>query len=162
MGLAENLLDTLHIHAKAQKGVYHKEFLNNIWDRPPFKSETEFINSGWEEIIERLEKVGIGLQDPDINMNPCAIGGEGWIAEESFATALYCFLLFPNDPKKAMQRAVLSSGDSDSIACLTGAFGGAYCGIKSIPNDWVQRIEYKNDLDYLSQFYLNRSRHNTK
>ena len=152
---SDNLLNKLLNYAKSQKGVYHKEYLNNIWDRPPFNSSLEFIDSGWEQIIERLNRVKNGLLEPDTEKNPCLIGGEGWTAEESFATALYCFLLFPDNPKRAMQRAVLSSGDSDSIACLTGAFSGAYCGINSIPNDWVQRIEYKSDLNKLVQFYSN-------
>lgn len=42
------------------------------------------------------------------------------------ATGLLCFLLFPEEPVTALRRAACTSGDSDSIACLTGAFAGAF------------------------------------
>ncbi len=48
--------------------------------------------------------------------------GNGWMAEEAFATGLLCFLLFPDQPVQALQRAVVTRGDSDSIACLAGTF----------------------------------------
>ncbi|MCP4442195.1 MAG: ADP-ribosylglycohydrolase family protein [Aureispira sp.] len=79
--------------------------------------------------------------------------GDGWIAEESFATALLCFLYFPNNPTKALQRAVLTAGDSDSIACLAGAFVGANCGYTKLSQDWTDRIEYKAELLELSFFF---------
>jgi ADP-ribosylglycohydrolase len=59
---------------------------------------------------------------------------------------LLCFLLFPDDPVAAIRRAALTSGDSDSIACLTGAFAGAYHGLAAWPADWIERIEYHDEL----------------
>lgn len=53
-----------------------------------------------------------------------------------------------------LRRAVLTSGDSDSIACLAGAFSGAYCGLKSLPLDWIERIEYKTELERMIKFYI--------
>lgn len=72
--------------------------------------------------------------------------GEGWIAEEAFASALLCFLLFPDDPVAAIRRAAYSSGDSDSLACLAGAFAGAHHGADAWPADWVERIEHRDEL----------------
>jgi ADP-ribosylglycohydrolase len=149
----ENLLEELLDHAEQQKKNYHKSYLKDIWDRPPFWTAEEFITLGWEQVIEVLLKVKAGIQQKDIHTDPCLITGAGWIAEEAFATALYCFLLFPNEPTKVLKRAVVTSGDSDSIACLTGAFSGAYCGIDKFPTDWINRIEYKDELELISLFY---------
>jgi len=75
--------------------------------------------------------------------------GEGWIGEEAVALALYCFLKYPDDYKKAVLRGANTDGDSDSIACIAGSISGAFLGIKAIPQEWVKNIEkteYLNDL----------------
>jgi hypothetical protein len=43
-------------------------------------------------------------------------------------------------------RAARTSGDSDSIAALAGAFVGAAHGLAAWPADWVDRIEYAEQL----------------
>ena len=72
--------------------------------------------------------------------------GEGWIAEEALATALLCFLLFVDEPVTALRRAACTAGDSDSIACLAGAFAGAYTGADAWPTEWADRIEYRGEV----------------
>jgi ADP-ribosylglycohydrolase len=94
-------------------------------------------------VLDKLEAV---LVVPDYEADPCIATGDGWIAEEAFATGLLCFLLFPDDPSKALQRAAVTSGDSDSIACLTGAFVGAYAGMNAWPKEWAEQIEYRDIL----------------
>ena len=71
-------------------------------------------------------------------------------AEEALATGLLCFLLFPDSPVAAVRRAAVTSGDSDSIACLTGAFAGAVHGLDGWPADWRHRVEYRRDIEELS------------
>jgi ADP-ribosylglycohydrolase len=72
--------------------------------------------------------------------------GQGWIAEEAVALALYCFLRTPDDYRATVTRAANSNGDSDSIACIAGAISGAWNGIQGVPPDWVQRIEKREYL----------------
>lgn len=67
--------------------------------------------------------------------------GEGWVGEAAVALALYCFLRYPNNYKKTVIRGANTNGDSDSIACIAGAIGGAYLGIDAIPEEWIDRIE---------------------
>ncbi|MFD5460319.1 ADP-ribosylglycohydrolase family protein, partial [Streptomyces olivaceus] len=38
------------------------------------------------------------------------------------------------------------SRDSDSVACLAGAFAGAHLGADAWPADWADRVEYRGDL----------------
>lgn len=73
------------------------------------------------------------------------------MAEEALATGLLCFLLFPDDPLAVIRRAVVSSGDSDSIACLVGASAGAYHGLDAWPKGWAERIEYRDRLTRLGE-----------
>ena len=86
------------------------------------------------------------LRTVDPETDPCLATGDGWIAEEALATALLCFLLFPEEPVTALRRAACTTGDSDSIACLAGAFAGAHLGAGAWPKEWAERIEYRSDL----------------
>jgi len=50
-----------------------------------------------------------------------------------------------------IRRAVVSCGDSDSIACLVGASAGAYHGLDAWPKGWAERIEYRDRLTRLGE-----------
>ena len=77
--------------------------------------------------------------------------GEGWVGEEAVALALYCLLRYPDNYKSAVLRGANTNGDSDSIACIAGAFSGARIGIDGIPPDWIQRIEKSDYLTNLAE-----------
>ena len=51
----------------------------------------------------------------------------------------------------ALARAATTSGDSDSIACLTGAFLGAAHGMAAWPEEWAAQIEYADQLAALGR-----------
>jgi ADP-ribosylglycohydrolase len=76
--------------------------------------------------------------------------GEGWVAEEAVALAFYCFLRYPDDYRAVVLRGANTNGDSDSIACIAGAFAGARVGSKGIPSGWIQRIEKSRTLGALA------------
>ncbi|WP_433057534.1 ADP-ribosylglycohydrolase family protein [Dactylosporangium sp. CS-033363] len=141
----------LRARCDSQHTVYRGDWLgDDLWRRPATASPEAFIARGWEECKAALT----GLEDqvrylgPDAD--PCAAGGAGWVAEEALATAVYCVLLFPGSPVDAIARGAASSGDSDSIACLAGAFVGAAHPDTDWPADWYERIEYKDDLNRLA------------
>jgi len=69
--------------------------------------------------------------------------GEGWIAEEALAIAVYCAIK-ENDFKKALQLAVNHDGDSDSTGAICGSIIGAKEGMKAIPQNWLSQIELKD------------------
>lgn len=144
------LVDALKGYALSQREVYHSDWLGGLWQRPGVGSPEEFIARGWDECLEVMERLEAALSSPDYERDPCLATGQGWVAEEALATALLCFLLHPGEPKKALRRAAVTSGDSDSIACLTGAFAGAYHGADCWPPDWMLRIEYRGRLTRLA------------
>jgi hypothetical protein len=129
--------------------TYHEAWLGALWQRPGATTKEAFIARGWDECLGVLARLDAALARGDRQGDPCTATGEGWIAEEAFATGLLCFLLFPDDPIAALRRAALTSGDSDSIACLTGAFAGTYGGIEAWPSEWRARIEYQDRLGSL-------------
>lgn len=141
----------LRDYARSQRMVYHADWLGPLWQQPLMETPEQFIARGWDECLGILTTLDAALEQGDRAADPCLITGEGWVAEEAFATGLLCFLLFPDDPVAALRRAAVSSGDSDSIACLAGAFAGACHGLTAWPEDWVRRIEYHDRLASLAR-----------
>ena len=143
------LLSRLRERCASQRLVYREEWLGDLWFRTPARSGSEFIARGWDETDAALARVEQALRRGDFGGDPCLATGEGWIAEEALATALYCYLISPSDPVAVLGRGAASSGDSDSIACLAGAFAGAALGMDAWPAEWQERIEYADRLTAL-------------
>lgn len=152
-GNPETLTPRLRQYAEDQRSVYHEDWLGPLWQRPAIESVESFIARGWDECVDILDRLESALDGRDRETDPSLQTGAGWIAEEAFATGLLCFLLFPTDGVAAIRRAAVTSGDSDSIACLAGAFAGARLGIRAWPEEWVQRIEYRDRLGRLGRLW---------
>ena len=69
--------------------------------------------------------------------------GEGWIAEEALAIAVYCALAnpAPDDVLDALSAAVSHDGDSDSTGAICGNLVGARHGVQALPADLAQSVE---------------------
>lgn len=146
----EGLPQLLREYANSQMEVYHADWLGNLWQRPGVGSPQEFIRRGWQECLTVLDRLDAALVTPDYATDPCLQTGAGWAADEAFATAMLCFLLYPDDPVAAVRRAAVTSGDSDSIACLAGSFAGARWGMEKWPPAWAVQIEYRERLEDLA------------
>ncbi|CAL9377826.1 ADP-ribosylglycohydrolase family protein [Streptomyces sp. enrichment culture] len=140
------LVGLLRSYAYENRSRYHEAWLGDLWARAHDPSPRDFIERGWDECLAVLERVAAALRTANPETDPCLLTGEGWIAEEALATALVCFLMFPQEPLTALRRAACTSGDSDSIACLAGAFAGAHLGASAWPGAWAERVEYREDL----------------
>ncbi|MFG2971318.1 MULTISPECIES: ADP-ribosylglycohydrolase family protein [unclassified Streptomyces] len=145
VGPAE-LVGRLRSYARENRNRYHRTWLGDLWTRSQDPNPEHFIARGWDECLAILDRLEEAVRTASPEDDPCLATGAGWIAEEALATGLLCFLLFPDEPLLALRRAACSSGDSDSIACLTGAFAGAWLGEDAWPTAWADRIEYRGDL----------------
>ena len=70
--------------------------------------------------------------------------GEGWVAEETLAIALYCAIKYEHDFSAGIIAAVNHDGDSDSTGAVTGSILGAICGCKAIEEKWKNDLELKD------------------
>ncbi|WP_235967685.1 ADP-ribosylglycohydrolase family protein [Streptomyces mesophilus] len=140
------LVGLLRSYALENRTTYHERWLGDLWTYAQDPMPEHFIARGWDECLEILARLDAALRSANEETDPCLATGEGWIAEEAFATGLLCFLMFPSDPVTALRRAAVSSGDSDSLACLAGAFAGAHLGASCWPAEWADRIEYHSEL----------------
>ena len=77
--------------------------------------------------------------------------GEGWVAEEAVASALYCWWRHPKDFRACVLEGANTDGDSDSIACIAGGIVGAVVGIEGIPAEWARAVEKSETLHDLGR-----------
>lgn len=96
----------------------------------------EFLN-----LIDRAAALSqkIGISDAEAIRSI----GEGWVAEETLAIAIYCSLKYADDFEKAVVAAVNHDGDSDSTGAVTGNIVGAFLGLRGIPQKYIDRLELR-------------------
>jgi ADP-ribosylglycohydrolase len=140
------LLAALRDHARRSRDHYRADWLGDLAAHAQDPDPASFAARGWDECLAVLDRLEAALRSPDPEADPCAATGRGWTAEEAFATGLYCFLMLPDEPLLVVRRAAYSSGDSDSVAALAGAFAGAHHGAEAWPEQWVRVIEYRDRL----------------
>lgn len=67
--------------------------------------------------------------------------GEGWVAEETLAIAVYCAVKYQDDFEKAVCAAVNHNGDSDSTGAVCGNILGTFLGYDKIPQKFKENLE---------------------
>ncbi len=95
----------------------------------------------FSEIMEKAIK--LSREDLD-DLDAIYKIGQGWVAEETLAIAIYCALKYSNDFEKAIIASVNHSGDSDSTGSVTGNILGAYLGLSKIPQKFLDNLELKD------------------
>jgi ADP-ribosylglycohydrolase len=70
--------------------------------------------------------------------------GEGWVAEETLAIAVYCALKYQSDFEQAIIASVNHGGDSDSTGAVTGNILGAHLGVDAIPEKFLTNLELRD------------------
>lgn len=67
--------------------------------------------------------------------------GEGWVAEETLAIAIFSVIRYINDFEKCIVCSVNHSGDSDSTGAVAGNIIGAIVGYNAIPDKYKINLE---------------------
>jgi ADP-ribosylglycohydrolase len=75
--------------------------------------------------------------------------GEGWVAEEALAIAVYCALVAPAF-RAGVLLAVNHGGDSDSTAAMTGNLLGAALGAPAIDGDLLDGLEGRDVVEQVA------------
>lgn len=108
----------------------------------------------WEHCKGRAPELDRALAEAiRLSANPADIVpeelGEGWIAEEAAAIALWC-VTTADDPLEALRLAVNIDGDSDTTGSLVGQLLGAAYGTTWIPADWLEQLELRAVIEQLA------------
>lgn len=106
----------------------------------------------WPHHEECLAAVGAALRQADnVEASPETVEqlGQGWVAEEALAIALFCGLK-ARDFTHGVLLAVNHSGDSDSTGAITGNLLGALWGRSAIPESLLRDLELRDVIEQLS------------
>jgi ADP-ribosylglycohydrolase len=66
-------------------------------------------------------------------------GVSGYI-NHTVPAALFCWLRWPRDYRRAVEAVVLAGGDTDSTGAIVGALVGAAVGVEGIPREWLDGL----------------------
>ncbi|MDO4571920.1 MAG: ADP-ribosylglycohydrolase family protein [Clostridia bacterium] len=88
---------------------------------------------GYGELTPQLElavKLALDRSVPDLDGIHTL--GEGWVAEEALAIAVFCAVRYQHDFAAAIRAAVNHTGDSDSTGAVCGNILGAWLGVDAV------------------------------
>ncbi len=83
--------------------------------------------------------------------------GTSYLVHETVPCAFYCFSRHSGSPEMAIIEAVNAGGDTDSIACITGALCGALHGMGAFPMKWIKGLEDKELIGHVAGKILEKS-----
>lgn len=126
--------------------IDYKCFKYHVWHLKEWLKTDTIYHSEREEkakarlvdIISRVEEQAECEATDEENL---IVLGEGWVAEETLAIALYCCLRYLPRFEDAIRVAVNHSGDSDSTGSVTGQIMGLIHGIDGIPPHFKKNLE---------------------
>lgn len=107
----------------------------------------------YEKVRRMNELIDLAIEYAGANQRDAQIIaklGEGWVAEEALAIAIYCALKYRNDFEKAIVAAVNHSGDSDSTGSITGNILGALLGAEAIPAYYLDTLELRDVIEEIT------------
>lgn len=87
-------------------------------------------NTAARDLLERAVTLA---NDPSVSdLDGIHSLGEGWVAEEALAIAVFCAVRYQNDFSAAIRAAVNHNGDSDSTGAICGNILGAWLGREAV------------------------------
>jgi len=91
-----------------------------VWNCVENRDQKSDVKPNLNE-IESIMNKALYLAHQDLNdLDAIREIGQGWVAEETLAIAVYCTLKYPNDFIKVVTTSVNHDGDSDSTGAVTG------------------------------------------
>lgn len=127
--------------------VYNHETIETALDKSIcqyYDEFNKFNNDDVDYFIELINKAKKLAKEDLSDVEAISKLGEGWVAEETFAIAIYSCLKYPNNFQDAIVCSVNHDGDSDSTGAVTGNIIGAYLGYDEIPSYYKDNVELKD------------------
>lgn len=98
--------------------------------------------SNYGEKFRKLINEALNLAESDVDdFDAIRILGEGWVAEETIAIAVFSVMRYISDFEKCIVCAVNHDGDSDSTGAVAGNIIGAITGYDAIPEKFKSNLE---------------------
>ena len=112
---------------------------------------------GSDETLHAIDLAGqLAVLTGDSDDHLCQLG-QGWVAEEALAIAIYCALRGKSF-EEGVVLAVNITGDSDSTGSIAGNLLGAIHGVEAIPQRWLESLELRDVIAEVADDLLSWSR----
>lgn len=111
-------------------------------------------HTGSKETVQALTEAQLAAASGLSAEKAIAALGEGWIAEEALAIAVYCALVCA-DFEIALVMSVNHDGDSDSTGAICGNIMGCLLGKGAIPVEWCTKVELSDYIVRMAMSLLN-------
>ena len=112
-----------------------------------YQMTTNYFEQRNIEYVKKMCNKAIGLSKLNFtDQQAIEKLGEGWVAEETFAIALYSCFKHHDSFEDAVVCAVNHDGDSDSTGAVAGNIMGAFLGINKIPEYYIQNVEMSKEI----------------
>lgn len=124
-------------------------------DCPTVDDFKAYLSEGYDMLLSLYPNEGAGITQlraltdkalglvgsPASDVDNIEAIGEGWVAEETLAIAVYCTVKYFDNFEKAIIASVNHKGDSDSTGAVTGNILGAVVGYDAIPELFKTDLE---------------------
>ena len=154
-----------HAHANAQEAAVAGAWLvreildTGRWASDVVEDAIQALEGPWsrggnvaDSLRAALAWVQRGEDWLDESMIPPGDGG--WRSGSALGLAVAAALRWPSALGMAVEKAARIQGDSDSVACLTGALLGAALGTEAIPRDWLETLPRRREIANLADRLL--------
>lgn len=119
---------------------YVSSALSRLTDIYTSKDEAKALGELWYVSNQAIKLAKKDVEDSEA----IRLLGEGWVAEETWAIALYCTLKHLDSFEDAVVASVNHDGDSDSTGAVCGNLMGVVVGYEGIPKKYKTNIEMKD------------------
>ena len=118
--------------------------------------QTRLTINKMAELTRKSMDKAIDLSQKDVDdRNAIRQLGEGWVAEETLAIAVYCAIKHADSFEDAIVASVNHDGDSDSTGAVTGNILGTALGYTSIPDHYLEKLELRDIIEEISEDLYN-------
>ncbi len=154
-----------HAHPDAQEAamagawLVRKVLETGVWNRAWVEEAIRGLQGPWgqggnvaESLLAAIAWARRGEEWLDEECIPPGDGG--WRSGSALGLAVAAALRWHDDLGLAVEKAARIEGDSDSVACLTGALLGAAGGTKAIPPMWLATLPQRAEIEGLADRLL--------
>lgn len=157
MAVTDAALTHGHPLAWASSGILAQLIFEMVQRNPGRKERLESVIAriGFPENETVSKLVGRAVQlalDPAVSdLEGIHLLGEGWVAEEALAIAVFCAVRYQDDFAAGIRAAVNHKGDSDSTGAVCGNILGAWLGKEAVESAFdLQDLELREVIEKMA------------
>lgn len=131
------------VHENVDRKEFRFIVLENVFKRITLRFKGDMHLAKLHNLIERALDLA---ESSRTDIDAISVLGEGWVAEETLAIALFSVMRYIDDFQQCICCSVNHDGDSDSTGAVAGNIIGAIIGYDAIPRKYLSALELQDVL----------------